>query len=221
MKDWKYGEDGRRFPVQRDEVWQVGDHLLACADLMSQSGHAVARDLVARVRPTLVYTDPPWGQGNLNTFRTKAALQHAEHTYLDLYERIATLVAPATPLWMETGRREESKVVDLLAKHRPVTASYAVTYYKRNPSRLIYAGQTKPPAAIHVAGLDDDDTPGEVMAGYPRGVVLDPCMGRGLIATVAHKKGWRAIGTELSPWRLSVTLSKMARLLNEQPRRVS
>lgn len=215
MADWTYGHEGTRFPVEVGSTWRVGGHLAGCGDLMAGGQEVLAGLLALSGPPTLLYTDPPWQQGNLNSFRTKAGLAKAPYHYLDLYRRI--LSAAPVPAWVESGVREREQVAAVLPG--PVTACFPVTYYRKHPSLLHYSGPTPPP--VDPTGLDDDYTPGRALSGYPAGIVLDPCAGRGLTALSAERAGWRSVNLELSPYRTSVLLSRLTDLTGDYPVRIT
>src|SRR5262245_46412250 len=69
---FKYGKSWDRYPVMPGQVYRVGLHRLACLDLEILG--AVERQLEQWPRPTLCYTDPPWGQALAQGFRTNSEL---------------------------------------------------------------------------------------------------------------------------------------------------
>jgi hypothetical protein len=220
MKDWKYGEEGRAFPVVPESVWRVGQHTLVCSDLMKSD--LFARQLTAWP-PSLLYCDPPWNQGNVNSFQTKAGLPHAAHSYLDLYTRVISFGrgVRSIPIFIEGGRRQAAKVQALLPG--PYRQTWNITYYRRNPCLLHYSGQNSI-AGPYFEGLDDDDTPEQAMRYFDRPsdqVVIDPCAGRGLTARVADRVGWISVTNELSPWRTSVALFRLAQQSGKTPARIA
>lgn len=204
---WDYGEEGLRYPVNPGETWALLKHTFACRSLL---------DGGIRLDVDLVYTDPPWQQGNVNAFRTKAGLPHADHHWLDLYRRVVELAAGA-PLWLEGGRKQAAQVRTVLPG--PIIATFDITYYRKHPCVLHYSGPVPPPC--DPTGLDDEHTPGFVLSSYPAGVVADLCAGRGLTSRCAHRRGWRSINVELNPKRTSAALSRLADVTGVQPERVA
>ncbi len=89
--------------------------------------------------------------------------------------------------------RDGAKIPGVLAKNLGGQgfAGYAeVTYYRKNVSGLYYSGTSAPSPRLfsRLTGMDDDDTPFTAMTAYgQRGVVVDPCAGRGLTARMAQK----------------------------------
>jgi hypothetical protein len=202
---WDYGDEGRRFPVEPRDVWTVGAHWFACGDILDL-------DPILDSPVTLVYTDPPWQQGNVNSFRTKAGLPKAEHSWLDLYRRIVELAGDA-PCWIEGGVRQAEQVQVVLPG--PSTAMFEITYYRKHPCVLHYSGPVPPP--VDPTGVDDEHTPAHVLAAYEPGLVLDLCAGRGLTARAAYKQGWDSFNVELGPHRVSAALARLSKATLTQP----
>jgi hypothetical protein len=192
-----------------------GFHVYACLDFMSDFGHLRAQELLHYFPPTLLYCDPPWNQGNGNAFRTKAGLGRAEYTWVELYQRIVGYVSTTFPVWLESGRRQLPEIVSKVLNGRPNVKAIPATYYKRNPSLIWYSGSD--PSPVDLTGMDDEDTPGVVMQAYPKGLVFDPCAGRGCTPVHAAKLGWSSLSIELSPYRTSAGLRALAEVTYMQP----
>jgi hypothetical protein len=224
--DWTYGQEGMAHPVEVGQVWSCAGHLFCCSDLMESD---LMESVLATFAPTLVYCDPPWGQGLLNGFRTKAGLGRASYGWTDLYRRVADIGhARSLPVWIENsviGSRDGAQTPAAIT-HRGFSGHDAyveVTYYGRHRSGLYHAGVRPVPAGLlqTLAGMDDDDTPGAVMAAYgTSGAVADPCAGRGQTSREAHRVGWASVNNELNPRRVSAALARMAALTGEDVRRV-
>jgi hypothetical protein len=207
---WEYGAEGAAYPVQPGEQWQVGDHLFICGSLF---------EVGLPQKPYLVYADPPWNQGNLSSFHTKAGLPRPAHTWLDVYRRIIELAAGA-PCFIEGGRAQAEQVADICLGE-PCYAAWPITYYRKHPAVLHYCGPNLDPM-MDLAGLDDDDTPKMVFASYPAGEadVLDPCSGRGVTSRAAQAAGWPSVNIELHPRRISAALARLTAITGDQPRRL-
>jgi hypothetical protein len=207
-KDWDYGPDGRAVPVGEGELWAVGPHRYRCGSMMDPAVQGFADEA------TIVYADPPWNAGNLSSFYTKARKLKPAFSYLDVYARVLEL-AGDRPCFIEGGLREERAVRDLI--DAAYYARFEITYFRKLPCVLHYAGPTRLPGWFDPSGLDDLDTPVAVMQLYETGVVLDPCCGQGLTSRCAAEAGWRSINNELHRNRMSSALAQMSRQLGRDP----
>lgn len=222
-KRWQYGDAGDRWSVQTGDVWQAGDHVMACVDVESDAARAFYAE---QGRTDLVYVDPPWDTGNARTFRTKAGLEWNDVTVDRLWARILDLVLPHLDgdLYVEIGKRHHADAEAWIRARRPAAIdAWPILYYRkhpcwllRSPGRVDAAGALVPldPAHDSPAGLDDEQTPTwAIRASSHRGdVVCDPCMGRGLTLVAAEREGRHFLGTELHPRRLAVAFDRVAAL---------
>jgi hypothetical protein len=215
--DAQHGDRARQFPVQVGDVWQIGDHIFCCSDLMDSF---TFETLLEHYPPAVVYTDPPWGQGLANTFRTKAGLAHATYSWKDIYHRVAQLGHRYdAPVWVEgseISREFGAPVPSLISRpDGPTQRRYwTISYMGGKAAGLFYAGAVPPPELT-------DLLPGfkgvRQVLSYYSGRVMDACSGLGGIALEAAKLGLPSINNELNPWRMSVALSQMSELLRKDP----
>lgn len=195
------------YPVREGEVWAVGErHRFRCGDI---------RDFTPGEH-TLVYCDPPWGNGPLRAFHTGAGKERPEYGW-DLIYRTIIAIARA-PIWVESGRAQAGTLAKLWPDHR----AFEITYQRKHPCLLHYLGPGTPPGALPglLPGMNDTETPAVVLRAYPRGTVLDPCAGRGLTAVSAHFCGWRSESNELDPRRVSAALACLRQATGLTPRRI-
>jgi hypothetical protein len=209
---WTYGAEGAAYPVEPGQTWACGEQRFTCGSLF---------DYRPDRPPYLVYADPPWNQGNLASFHTKAGLDRPAHTWLDVYRRIIEL-AQGAPCFIEGGQRQAEQV-GALCLAAPVYRCWPITYYGRHPAVLHYCGPSLLPPGLELAGLDDDDTPKMILAAYPpwEADVLDPCAGRGTTSRAAAAMGWSSVNIEIHPRRMSAALFRLAAQTGDQPRRLT
>jgi len=216
--DWHYAASGGlAFPVQHGDVWQAGPHIIACGDLEAGDFSRLLR--MHDVVPDLVYCDPPWNAGNAAAFRTKAGVARKVDFY-DFLVTLCTCIAPTTrDVFLEMGKQQ---LPTLLAISEGMGATclntWPITYYRKHPCRLVHLRWNEDrhdlPQLPDFDGMDDDDTPLAALGACMRvdDVVADPCTGRGLTAVTVAKLGGRFVGLELSPFRMSCALHKLAQL---------
>lgn len=218
--DWgsAYGEQADRFDLDRGDVWQAGPHLMAVGDL--EEGDVPAFLDFAGETPQAIVTDPPWGAGNARSFRTKAMVDgdrgrpvdwtRFQKSLLEIFAR-----CPG-PVFVEFGLREEARLIEL-AKESGGTflQRWDITYYRKHPCvfLLFTFGDDFKYLAGDPSGMDETDATRwalEQVKAVGCSNVFDPCMGQGQTAVLANEVGLPALGTELNPRRMSVTLSKLA-----------
>lgn len=214
MTKWTYGPEGERYPVKVGEVWQSGQHVFVCSDLMESR---LFDEWLDRYTLDLVYCDPPWGQALANGFRTKAGLGKATYDWLDLYRRVAEIgQASAVPVWVECskeGTKDGDRVREaIMAESHPHFGYVELTYFRRSAMGL-YAASPRPVSEdllSRLRGVDDEISPLIVLQDYgSSGVVVDPCAGRGLTSRSAQAAGWQSVNNELNPNRVSAALSRL------------
>jgi len=218
---WKYGEGGSAFPVQPGEVWSVGEHIFVCSDLMESS---LFEDLSVKYSPTVVYCDPPWGQGLANAFRTKAGLGRASYDWKDIYREVARLGhLHEVPIWVEGSeitREFGAPVPSLIGLPDGGTERgyWTISYMGGNPAGLFYAHSQKPPV-ISEKSLVGFKGVREVLFNYS-GRVMDACSGLGGIALEAQHVGLTSVNNELSQWRMSAAMFRMRELTGQEPKQL-
>jgi hypothetical protein len=218
MIDWTYASSGGlAFPVAFGDVWSAGRHrakrhILACGDL--EAGHA---DLLLDrhgLTPDLVYCDPPWNAALATGFRTKAGAARTVDFPAFLTTLMAVVRRAKRDVFLEMGRQHlELLKREIAAAGGTVLRDYAITYFGKNPGWLVHARFGADGAVPRdVTGMDDAATPEVVLwdCARPGDIVLNPSIGRGRTAIAAHRIGARFVGLELSPFRLSCTLKRLA-----------
>ena len=212
----KYTKDGgENYPVKPGEVWHVGEHQIRCGDLMVEAD----RVWLQQFNPALVYTDPPWGQALATGFRTKAGLSDYV-TYQELYSTAFKLINTHynhIPVFFEQGKKWTGEMQAIAATEGlQVNEEWEITYYKKSPATLtLFNADSK----TDVTGYDDDDTPAIAIWDHtsPGDLVVDLMTGRGLTPATAADLGRTFAGMELSPYRVSCTLTKLNRITGLEP----
>lgn len=194
-------------------LYNLGNHRLALGDV--ERG-AVA-DVMGADRAAIVYSDPPWGEGNLRYWRT-AAGDAARPRWEDFRERwcdaVAAVLASGASVFVEMGERWADGFATALSDVGiVVTRRWTVQYgHPSRPNVLLYAGPLLladfDPSALNGAAL-----PRACVAAVarPGGIVLDPCCGKGFTARAAVAAGMHFRGVELNAKRLGVTMEWLRR----------
>ena len=212
---------GENYPVLPGQVWRVGSHLIRCGDLMN------ARDLdwLGSFSPQLIYCDPPWGQALATAARTKAGLSDyvsSRDLFVRVFEWIATL-RPTMPVYFEQGRKWVKEMQQFAVDAGlEVEQEWAITYDRKVPATLtLFNFNGYKTNYGDLTGIDDTVTPLRAIEFATRqgtnAIVMDPMTGRGQTAVSAAQAGRTFVGMELSPHRVSVTLTKLAKVTGKEP----
>lgn len=191
----------------------IGSHRLMVGDL---TAGAVA-SLLGDERADVVYSDPPWGPGNLQYWATMhdrgSIPRETWPAFLAAFcGTVATHRKPDAPIFVEMGLRW----VDELD-----AAMRAVGLERQRRLTITYGPKNKPlPNSVSLYGSRDvevtlpDPPHGEPITRTilgavvkPGMLVLDPCTGFGMTARIAHALGARFRGTELNAVRLERTVA--------------
>jgi hypothetical protein len=201
---WLYGDSWERFPISPGEVWGLSNGSRVAA-------HDLFDPLPGWMRADLIFVDPPWNQGNLKSFYTKAG--RSDYQPFDrftevLFQRIVEIGARTA--YIEIGNQAVDAWQKRLAGLFPIVERWPVLYYRKHPTNLL-RGSFGPRSPIDYTGVDEARCI-ELMAGAEESrVIADPCMGRGLVGLAAHKAGKAFVGTELNPRRLAVLLDNLSK----------
>lgn len=182
------------------------EHRVACGSIFDE---AAIRVLMRGERASVLYSDPPWGPGNLGYWGTHAGIAQAGDwpAFVERFAAVVrTHVAEGAPIFVEMGLRWADQIAAALG--RP-TCRWITRYRSGGrllPCVLLYAGPALPEA------FDPSDLRGAALpraciaaTGLRAGTLLDPCCGKGYSARAALAHGLSFRGLELNAARLEVT----------------
>lgn len=199
------------------ERYDDGRHRLLAGATSASTLASLMRGELADV----LYSDPPWGEGNAKYWRTHARVPCPSAPWLEvksgLREALA-LVRPGAPVWIEMGERWVDEIVTLLHVAGFDVSRHWTTRYRSGgellPCALLYSGPELP-ASFDPSDLRGAALPRRCLAAsvLPRGSrVLDPFCGKGYTARAAQVNGLRFRGLELNPHRLGYTEQWLRRM---------
>lgn len=205
MTKWRYGDAWEHYPIEPGEIWGVfpaGSRLAV---------HNIFDPLPPfMLSADMLFTDPPWTLGNINSFYTKAGRSdHLESfgAFEDiLFERIAQ-IGPAI-CYLEVGRQAVDGWQERLTALYPSVQRWDVVYYRKHPCCILRGGMA--PQPFDFSGMDEERVIGKAALIESYSVLGDLCMGRGLVGLAAYGAGKPFVGTELNKRRLAVLLSRLA-----------
>lgn len=207
---YQYKEHRNLYPVALGEVWRIGGFRGLCGDLLDEGIEELGRRLGLGGQRMLMYVDPPWSQGNMSSFYTKAGMAHRK-SWAQLIQTLCAIGQRyCDEIWMEMGQQNVEQVAEWLGQMGEV-ARYPITYYRKYPAWLLQVGVSAPTQRIaYGRPLDDENTPAHVLMLRRPEAVVDPCMGRGLTALSAAQLGIACYGVELNPMRFGIALEKLS-----------
>jgi predicted RNA methylase len=220
---WTYERHGGlEHNVHDGQLWSVGGHKLLCADLE----RGAADRLINHVnpKPSLVYTDPPWGANLHSGFRAKAGLPQAA-SYHNMQRAWLSVCAATSPITLsEIGYQTARELVQLAADVGLDCVGQWKIHYPNGPCLLLalVPVELEAPTLPDLTGLDDRKPDPAIEAlTEPGDDVIDFCAGLGATALACHRTGRRFTGSELHPNRCSATLERLRKASGQQPQLVA
>jgi len=205
---WLYGNAWEQFPIEPGEVWGIPDNG------SKVTVHNIFEPLPAfMMTADLLFVDPPWNRGNVNSFYTKAGRSDYINDFSDferiLFKRI-TEINPET-CYLEVGFQAVDKWQESMDELYPHVQRWDVLYYKKHPCHIL-RGSRNGLQAYDFTGMDEATVIKHAGQIERYTVMGDMCMGRGLVGLSAHAAGKPFVGTELNKRRLANLLQKVASL---------
>jgi len=207
-RKWDYGDAYLRHPIGEDQaavfdngsIVKVHDIFNPLPDFMKQAD--------------VIFTDPPWNLGNLNTFYMKAQKQERHNSFEGFYRRLFECIAIINPraCYVEIGKMYLSEFIQEMKKlYRYVTFYNSNYYHKKENICYIVHGSNKR-KKLPLDYMDEEDAIEWVCENEEYDCIGDLCMGRGLVGVNAYKNGRKFVGTELNHKRLAVLLERIVNM---------
>lgn len=202
---WTYGDAWEQFPIEAGEVWATDDGSRVAV-------HDIFEPLPAfMTEADILFVDPPWNQGNLTAFYTKAYREDYQ-AWGDfeavLFQRIAD-VSPVT-CYLEIGNQYVDEWERRLGRMFAAVHRWPVVYYRKYPTNIL-RGSRQGPIGHDFTGIDEAKAIMLIAQIEEYRVLGDLCMGQGLVGLAAFEAGKRFVGTELNKRRLANLMQKTAK----------
>lgn len=159
----------------------------------------------------LIFVDPPWNKGNLNTFYTKAEKVERLDSFGIFYKRLFECIKEIAPrtCYIEIGKEYLADFIMEMKDIFKYVTFYNSTYYHKK-DRLCYvvrgSNRYKKPK---LDNMDEEDIIEWICKNEDYNCIGDLCMGMGLVGLNAYKNGKKFVGTELNHKRLSVLIERI------------
>ncbi len=214
--------------VKPGELWTAGEHVFYCGDLEA-GGFDELRDMLISQPDTSkwVYSDPPWSAGNARYWRTCAGLPRRVdmNNFWNCFCNAIKDVRPRLVVVEQSVYNPESFMEAAMRHGLPRLAGRWTVYYGApvtTDGRIVSAGHPNlllafseldlpvwfNPSMLRGRAVTDYVFKNMLDAGLINSgdIVVDPCVGKGMTARMAHRYGQICYGLELNPKRLSATL---------------
>ena len=203
MDKWNYGDAYKEYPLSNEpHIFPDG----SCVQV-----HDIFEILPEfMLGADLIFTDPPWNQGNMSSFYSKAGIPPSKD-YDDLYVRLFDCIREIRPkiCYVEVGKQYLARFINEMEKiYRYVTFYNSSYYHKLKNICYVIRGADKAKKPV-LDYIDEEDIIEWICANESYNCIGDLCMGRGLVGFNAYKNGKRFVGTELNHKRLSVLLKRI------------
>jgi hypothetical protein len=201
---WNYGGAFERHPIDGQRVTFADGSIVQPHNLFDPLPEYMHQ-------ADILFVDPPWNVGNINSFYTKAGRDDHQETFdlfssalLDCIRRIKPKVC-----YLEVGKEHLADfIVGLRYLYASVTFYNSTYFHKQNNLCYVVRGSAKR-KKLPLDGMDEESIIEWVCANEEFNCIGDLCMGRGLVGLNAHANGKRFVGTELNHKRLAVLVEKL------------
>lgn len=204
-------------------IQQIGPHRVRHGNVMDSAG---IEALMAGELADIIYSDPPWGLGNLRYWQTMNKKMTGQdlgqagslEAFLDQILSLSARYAKNI-LLIEYGVRWEEELKGMASAHGLTHVGRCTPIYSSANLPLHLHVFAKQPVALpegYLQGLNGTKGFETVMRAtapfaVPGGVVLDMCCGMGYSAQMAIRHGMRFRGNELNAARLAKTVKRLTK----------
>lgn len=207
MSKWNYGDAYKRHPIDPDKTIVFEDGSMVKA-------HNIFDPLPGFMKKAdLIFVDPPWNLGNLNSFYTKAERTDYQDDFEVFYKRLFECIAEIRPrtCYVEVGKEYLAEfILEMKQLYKQVTFYNSSYYHRRENMCYVIRGSSKR-KKLPLDYMDEEDIVAWICKNEDYDCIGDLCMGRGLVGINAYKAGKKFVGTELNHKRLSVLLETLVK----------
>jgi len=192
---------------------RIGPHAITCANIADP----VVDMLISDVPLGVLYSDPPWGDGNVKFWATLAKKDTGVNTQVLTYDQLLGRVMQLAEkvsghIFIETGPRWVTMVQDMFQQAYGNARAYEMLYpggKKMLTCWLVVSSNdgSGPYRGFNPTGMHGAKVPRECVLSVrqPGRGLLDPCCGMGYSARAAIAAGMVFRGNELNAKRLAKT----------------
>ena len=199
----------------------IGPHRLTNASV----DDSVVRQMLTGSEVSILYCDPPWGEGMAKYFKTLAermtGTETRQITCKEILENILDLAVKNVRghVFIEYGCRWEAELVGMCKACLFNVRVFRRAYHSGSrplPQILVYGGTSSEWRYPAEDPVESDNAVNEIISimrpvAQSGAVVLDPCCGMGNTAKAAVALGMRFFGNEFNMARLEKTAAFLRR----------
>lgn len=202
---WNYGDAYKRHPIGENEI-------VIFDDGSKIKVHNIFDPLPSfMLEADLIFVDPPWNLGNLNTFYTKAERQDYQSSFETFYKHLFGCIAQINPAtcYVEVGKEYLSEFIQEMKRLYKYVTFYNSSYYHHKDKICYVIRGSRKRKTLPLDYMDEEDIIAWICKNEDYSCIGDLCMGRGLVGLYAHQNRKRFVGTELNHKRLAVLLDRL------------
>jgi len=207
MPKWNYGDAYLRYPIEGKTVIFDDGSIVQPHDIFDPLPEFMKQ-------ADLIFVDPPWNLGNLNSFYTKAGRADYQDSFEGFYKRLFECIGEIGPrtCYVEVGKQYLAEFILEIKRLFPAVTFYNSSYYHdKNKMCYVIRGAQKR-KKLPLDYMDEEDIIAWVCEHEDYECIGDLCMGRGLVGINAYKNGKRFVGTEMNHKRLAVLVERLAKM---------
>lgn len=208
MIKWNYGDAYLKYPIKPKQLVKFDNGSIVKVHNIFDNTPDFMKEA------DLIFVDPPWNLGNLNTFYTKAERDDYQESFKVFYDQLFKSIASikSKTCYIEIGKEYLSEFIQEMKKiYKSVTFYNSSYYHKKENMCYVIRGSSKR-KKLPLDYMDEENIIEWICKNEDYKCIGDLCIGRGLVGVNSYKNGKKFVGTELNHKRLSVLLEKMSNL---------
>lgn len=206
MTKWKYGNAWEEYSMEEGEVWKVdNDSYLSVHNIFNPLPDFM-------YQADLIFVDPPWNLGNVNSFYTKAERNDYLKNFDDFTRIVFKRIYDISPntVYIEIGNQYVDEWYEKLSEQYLYLQKWNVVYYKKHPTNII-RGSKLGFIDFDFTGIDEAECINIIAKIESYTTIGDFCMGLGLVGKASYNNNKSFVGTELNKRRLANLLQYLAK----------
>lgn len=208
---WNYGNAFLRYPVESNKIYRLtsgeNDGVVFIHDLY----YPFCNQMYSST--DLIFIDPPWNLGNVNSFNTKAGShgRKKEISFNNFTNQVFNRLKEigARTVYIEIGKQFVDNWMNNLSQLYPIIQRWDITYYNKNRTYLLRGSNRK--TNIDYTEVDESKCIKIIIETEDFNVIGDFCAGQGMTGINAFRYGKPFVCSDLNPKRLAVLREKIAK----------